>query len=115
LLTAKQAVFKSKNELEYTDLSKRIRALFFLATPQKGADSIQMLDNIRHASASMNSVSGALDSQSETDSIQSINDDFRRCCGGIQLWSFYETLDTVLGNTKAVIIDKKSATSGMLT
>ena len=44
--------------------------------------------------------------------LSSINDSFRHYAQDLQLWSFYETVQSSLPGPKAIIVDKVSATLG---
>jgi hypothetical protein len=93
----------------------RIHALFFLATPHRGADSEQLLRNMYRAStgsASPQEEDSGLQAR-HVESGQTINDEFRRKHGELRLWSFYETEETAMGTDRSgFVVDKDSATLG---
>lgn len=52
------------------------------------------------------------DLQKGSGTIQVINDDFRQCSNGIELWSFYETQNLDVGVFSRIIVDPDSAILG---
>lgn len=83
--------------------------MFFLATPHRGADSAQLLDNILRLSITHNLKAYVGDLIPNSAGIQVINDEFRHAYSGIQLWSFFETVATSMG----LIVTKDSAVLGL--
>ncbi|KLU86620.1 NACHT and WD domain-containing protein [Magnaporthiopsis poae ATCC 64411] len=112
-LVVKKAYTMGKHDEQYSGLVSRIKAILFLATPHRGSQYAKILNNILSttplATSSKAYVAG-LDMQSDT--IQDINEAFRQHCDGLSLCSFYETLKTNLGFTKAMIVEKSSAVLG---
>lgn len=104
----------SKTDREYADLARRIRALFFLATPHKEADSQGVFENIQRASNPEKHIIQTPEPHLDLEEMREITDDFKRQIGGagIQLWSFYETLKTNLGTDAAIVLNQRISTSG---
>ncbi|QBZ55224.1 hypothetical protein PoMZ_00119 [Pyricularia oryzae] len=111
-LVVKKAYTLGRHDDRYADLVARVRGILFLATPHRGSQYAKTLNNILAATPTGTTkayVSG-LDINSET--IQDINEGFRQHCEGLLLCSFFETLKTSLGLTKAMIVEKSSAVLG---
>ena len=87
--------------------------MLFLATPNNGASSAQLLKRILQASHS-GSHHYLDDLQKDSPAIQEINDEFRHCAGNLQLYSFFETKAMNFGKfTDITIVKKTSAVMGL--
>lgn len=91
----------------------RFHSIFFLATPHRGADSAQMLNNILRLSMSHESKAYINDLIPNSGTLQAINDEFRHVYQGSHLWSFFETLKTSFVISQDMIVEKDSATIGI--
>ncbi|KAI9150831.1 NACHT and WD domain-containing protein [Paramyrothecium foliicola] len=112
-LVVKKAMSLGKHDQQYSDLVERFRGIIFLATPHRGSQYAKTLNNVLAATplgSSPKAYVAGLDMQSAA--IQDINESFRQHCEGLLLCSFYETLKTSLGITKALIVEKDSAILG---
>lgn len=95
-------------------MANRFHSVFFLATPHRGADSAQLLNNIVRASILHNSKAFIGDIIPNSVAIQVINDAFRHIYQGLQIWSFFEGVKTNLGFGHVFIVEKDSAVLGKL-
>jgi hypothetical protein len=109
-LGIKKAYILAKQFQEFDSLARRVRTIFFLATPHRGSDLAQMLTKI--LSLSSGSRPFVADLHRNSLATQSINDEFPQHCKDLQLYSFYETLPMSYGVGKSLIVDKDSATLG---
>lgn len=106
-LVIKKAFILAHDSEETRPLVRRIRAIFFLATPHQGADLAQTLSRLLQV------VSGTRafvqDLFPGSPALESINEEFPQLCGDLQLFSFYENkpMNYVFG--RGLIVDKKSA------
>lgn len=91
----------------------RFHSIFFLATPHRGADIAQVLNNILRASMFHESKAYVNDLIPNSGVIQAINDEFRHVYQGSHLWSFFETLRTSFVIGQDMIVEKDSATIGI--
>jgi hypothetical protein len=105
-----RAYLLARQDASYQALAKRFHAIFFLATPHRGSDLTQLLNNILRA-AYLSRTRG-VDLERASGAIQSINEEFRQYSGDIDLWSFYETQKLKIGVFSTLVIDKFSATLG---
>lgn len=108
-ILAKRAYILAHQLEEFAELGKRIRAIFFLATPHRGSNLAELLNGIiRLAGIGRRSYISNLHQDSEM-----INDEFRHHCQGLHLHSFYETTATNLGISKRLVVEKSSAILGL--
>ena len=105
-----QAYILARQDPAFQDLAPRFHTVYFLATPHRGSDLARTLTNILRVSAGQKAFVNDLEPKSAL--ISSINETFRHYAQDLQLWSFYETLQSsfVLHNT--IVVDKNSATLG---
>lgn len=110
-LVIKKSYLLAMQNAEYKTLAKRVHAIYFLATPHRGSDLAKLLKNILQTVYSSPDYVGDLVRDSE--SIQSINDEFREYSADIDLWSFYETQKLNIGGVfSKLIVDPESAKLG---
>lgn len=106
-LVVKKAYIIGQHEAEFQPVIQRIRATFFLATPHHGAGIAQTLARL------LSMVPGARpfveDLIPQSTALQSINEDFPRVCGKLQILSFFETRPMTIGVSKVLIVEKTSA------
>ena len=112
-LVVKKAYVLGKNDKQYANVISNINGIVFLATPHRGAHYAKILNNIL-SSAPLGGPPKAyiadLDTQSRT--LQDINEQFRTVCDELSLVSFYETRKTSVGLFKAMIVEKESGILG---
>ena len=84
--------------------------MYFLATPHRGSDLARTLSNILRVVYRQKAYVNELEPNSAL--LSSMNDSFRHYAQDLQLWSFYETVQSSLPGSKAIIVDKVSATLG---
>ncbi|KAG9233799.1 NACHT and WD domain protein, partial [Amylocarpus encephaloides] len=111
-LVIKKAYLLSRQDKSRPEFGSRMRCIFFLATPHRGSDSAQLLNNMLKVSGVMSSREYVTDLEKSSLSTQSINDEFRMFEDDLLLWSFYETLKTSLGMSSAMIVERDSAVLG---
>lgn len=109
-LVIKKAYILARQFQEFESLAQRVRTMFFLATPHRGADLAQLLSKILHVASITTPF--VTDLHRNSLATQSINDEFPQHCQDLQLYSFYETLPTNYGVGKSIIVDKDLATLG---
>ncbi|KFY29271.1 hypothetical protein V493_02446 [Pseudogymnoascus sp. VKM F-4281 (FW-2241)] len=112
-LVVKKAYVLGKHDKQYSSLIAQVYGILFLATPHRGAQYAKMLNNILSTAplgAAPKAYVAELDTQSS--SLQDINEQFRICCEELQLASFFETRKTSFGVTKLLIVEKESGILG---
>ena len=109
-LVIKRAYILARQSQEFELLAHRVRAMFFLATPHRGADVARLLSKI--LSVAPGARPFVTDLNRNSLATQSINDEFPHVCRDLQLYSFYETMATNYGIGKSLIVAKDLATLG---
>ncbi|KAI1125662.1 NACHT and WD domain protein [Nemania abortiva] len=114
-LVIKKAYISAHQDQVDRQLAKRIRCIFFLATPHKGSDYASVLNRVLKISG-VTGMTSPREYISEltrgSTSARLINEDFGRCGTDLHIYSFYETLETSLGVSSSLIVDKDSAVLG---
>ncbi|OAP59351.1 hypothetical protein AYL99_06649 [Fonsecaea erecta] len=108
-LVAKQAYILSRRNERYQKFSRRLRSVFFLATPHRGSDLAGLLSRILLVSGSRPFVN---DLRPNSAAIQAINDEFPDYSKDLNLWSFWETLPMTIGFHKKMVVPRESAILG---
>ncbi|OIW34505.1 hypothetical protein CONLIGDRAFT_7590 [Coniochaeta ligniaria NRRL 30616] len=106
-LVIKKAIILAKQDDAHQALASRFAAVYFLATPHRGADSAKTLKNILRA---VHERAYVADLERKSGAIQVINDEFRHFSPDLELWSFYETQSMKLFSS--LIVDSESAVLG---
>jgi WD40 repeat protein len=109
-LVIKKALILANQLHEYESVARRVRSIFFLATPHRGADLAAILSKLLTVSSGARPF--VQDLHRKSLATQTINDEFPRYCQQLQLFSFYETLPTNYGFGRGLIVDKDSAVLG---
>ncbi|MCJ1378262.1 hypothetical protein MMC17_001359 [Xylographa soralifera] len=108
-----QAYILGQNDETYSSIASSISAILFLATPHRGSNLADLLNRILSVSIFNHSTKlyiSELKNGSQT--IEALNDQFRHIAPKIDIFSFYETLQTSIGPKKMLVVDKASATLG---
>ncbi|KAH6684471.1 NACHT and WD domain protein [Halenospora varia] len=114
-LVIKKAYILAQQDVIHPQLAKRIRCMFFLATPHRGSDYASVLNTVLAVSGIFGISSSREyinDITKGSTSAQLINEEFGRHAKDLQIYSFYETLPTRLGLSSSMIVDRDSAVLG---
>ena len=109
-MVAKRAYTLSRQLPEYANFARRVRAIFFLATPHRGCDSAETLKRILQAAIGSRQFVDDLTPNSFA--IESINQEFPHHCEDLILQSFFETKRMSIGVKKVRIVPKESSILG---
>ena len=109
-LVIKKAFILARQFQEFESIARRAKAIFFLATPHRGADLAQLLSKILQVTSGARPFVNDLHRNSLA--TQSINDEFPQHCQDLQLYSFYETVPMSFAMSKSLVVDKDLATLG---
>jgi triacylglycerol esterase/lipase EstA (alpha/beta hydrolase family) len=110
-LVIKKACILSRTDPSFNELGARIHSIYFLATPHRGSDLVQTLKKLLKTIPVGNKpFLGSLERGSET--IDTLNDQFRHVCKGVAIHSFTESVPTNWGVGSGLVVDKQSATLG---
>ncbi|KAL8915769.1 MAG: hypothetical protein Q9172_006680 [Xanthocarpia lactea] len=104
-LVIKRAYILAQQKDTFKSTARRIQAIFFLATPHRGADLAQLLTKILNLSPGQRPF--VTDLHRNSFATQSINDEFPRYSQDLQLFSFYETLP--ISYSIGLVVDKDIA------
>ncbi|KAH0559298.1 hypothetical protein GP486_004190 [Trichoglossum hirsutum] len=107
------AYILAKQDPNTQSLAHRFHSIFFLATPHRGADGAQFLNNLIRVFALHGSKAYIKDIKPDSVALQVINDAFRHVYQSLQLWSFFEGVQTNLGFGHVFIVEKDSAILGL--
>ncbi|KAH6631000.1 hypothetical protein B0J18DRAFT_117751 [Chaetomium sp. MPI-SDFR-AT-0129] len=111
-LVVKKAYLLAVNDPIYKSVGHRIHTMYFLGTPHRGADSVQIARIIRYSAGYRNK--GYLDDLVPgSGTLNQINDEFRHVCSNVRLWSFFEGVPTAFGPLSSVVVEKESAILGL--
>ncbi|KAK4145230.1 uncharacterized protein C8A04DRAFT_35948 [Dichotomopilus funicola] len=111
-LVVKQAYVLARQDQFSANLAKRMEAMVFLATPHRGTDLAQTLNNILRASATRFPRSFISNLSRQSELLELLNDSFRHYAPDISLFSFYESRPTELYLRSEIIVTKGSAVFG---
>ena len=109
-LVIKKAYMLARQGVAYEMLTERLRTIYFLATPHRGSDSANLLNNLLDLASSSRAYIADLTRGSAA--LQSFNDEYRDYSDDVCLWSFYETQKLRIGPLNKLIVDPGSATLG---
>ncbi|KAL2108516.1 hypothetical protein VUR80DRAFT_3732 [Thermomyces stellatus] len=110
-LVIKKAYLVAQEDSHETQLSKRIRCMFFLATPHRGSDYAAVLNRILKVSG-VSSKQYVKDLTSGSMSTKLLNYEFGKFAQDLMIYSYYETQETKLGVSSGLIVDRDSAVLG---
>ncbi|KAG8161461.1 hypothetical protein KVR01_008448 [Diaporthe batatas] len=104
-LVIKKMLLLAKQDPAASNIAARIHTLFFLATPHRGSNLANTLNNLLKLAIGHGPKSYVDNLYPDSEAITAINDQFRHVFQGINLYSFFETMPTALG----LIVEKTSA------
>ncbi|PMD60278.1 uncharacterized protein K444DRAFT_722408 [Hyaloscypha bicolor E] len=111
-LVVKKACILGRSDQQYAEIIAQIKAIVFLATPHRGSDYAQTLQNILKVTPGLSGKHYVAELEKNSGTLQDINEQFRTVCGDLTLVSFHESQKTSIGKMKAMIVDKDSAKLG---
>jgi len=112
-LVIKKAYMIAREDPIYNALGQRFHSMMFLGTPHRGSGLAKVLDYSLKSMVLLYGAKAYVDDL-HTDSVmlQLINDGFRHISGDLQLRSFYEVVETQMGPTSSLIVNRESAVLG---
>lgn len=105
-LVAKQAILLAKHDATYASIASRIRAIYFLATPHRGANDAELLKRLMDIGL-LGKKNFVKELQPGSVALDGISESFRHVCAEMELWSFFETQTT--SPRDRFIVPKESA------
>lgn len=99
-----QAFLDGQLDDRYAAIIDAVKAVLFLSTPHKGADLAGFLQKVLSTAPNSTPKQYVADLVKQGPFLRMVNEQFRHCAPNLQIFSFYETLQTPLGFTSAVRI-----------
>lgn len=112
-LVFKKAMMQGHNDDEFKGLISQVEAVLFLSTPHRGTNLAETLNRILSVSIFNHSPKRYV-SELKLNSpfIEDINEEFRKHALRLQIFSFYETVETAIGPKRVLILERASSTLG---
>lgn len=112
-LVIKKAYMISLEDPLYNSLGQRFHSMVFLGTPHRGSGLAKVLDySLKNMLLPFGANAYVDDLHSDSLMLQLINDGFRHISGNLRLRSFYEAVETQIGPTSSLIVNRDSAVLG---
>jgi pimeloyl-ACP methyl ester carboxylesterase len=112
-LVAKKAYILARRDPSYHNTAARCRAMVFLSTPHRGTDLAATLNSVLSVAYGPGPKQFIADLNRNSQSLRTINEDFRHVVERLRLFSFYETNATKFGlGIKSLVVDRDSAVLG---
>lgn len=112
-LVFKKAVMQGHNDDEFKGPISQVKAVLFLATPHQGTNLAETLNRILSVSIFNHTPKQYISElKQNSPSIEDINEEFRKHAPRLQIFSFYETLETAIGPKRVMVLQRASSTLG---
>lgn len=112
-LVFKKAVMQGHNDDQFKDPISQVKAVLFLSTPHQGTNLAETLNRILSVSIFNHSPKRYVSElKRNSPFIEDINEEFRKYAPRLQIFSFYETLETAIGPKRVMILHRASSTLG---
>jgi PGAP1-like protein len=111
-LVIKKACIISRENPLFQDIGQRIHSIYFLATPHRGSNLAQTLQNVLRSTLS-GSKSFVSNLERGSEAINTLNDQFRHHCKNFAIHSFTESMPMNWGIGSGLVVDQQSATLGL--
>ncbi|KAK2798728.1 hypothetical protein FQN50_008766 [Emmonsiellopsis sp. PD_5] len=114
-LVFKKAVVQGQNDHNYKDPISQVKAVLFLSTPHRGTNLAETLNRILAVSIFNHTPKQYVSELKENSPfIEDVNEEFRKHAPRMQIFSFYETLETTVGPKifKLMVLQRSSSTLG---
>ncbi|KAJ1327037.1 protein SERAC1 [Microdochium nivale] len=113
-LVIKQTFLLARSDRRFAELEQRIKCIFFFSTPHRGIDWTNIFNDMLHTTNESGDMRFLMNMEKCSLASDIANDEFRKCSGEIDLWSFYETMRTKIGATNRFVVDRYSALSYLM-
>ncbi|KAH8881087.1 hypothetical protein GQ53DRAFT_848516 [Thozetella sp. PMI_491] len=111
-LVFKKAYLEGRLDDRFSSIIDAIKAVVFLSTPHRGSDLSEFLSKVLAISPGSSSKQYVSELSSQGPFLRATNEQFRHVASKLQIFSFYETLETQTGLTSAMIVQGESAKLG---
>ncbi|KAF4459376.1 Cytochrome cd1-nitrite reductase-like C-terminal heme d1 [Fusarium albosuccineum] len=110
-LVVKKALILGLHDPEYQTILSNVRGIIFLATPHRGNELANILNNFLWVTFK-SPKKYIKDLQRGSSAIEDINDQFRHLATRLKIVSFFETLPSSVGPTSMIVVERESAILG---
>ncbi|KAK8084697.1 hypothetical protein PG997_005968 [Apiospora hydei] len=111
-LVFKKMYLEAQLDDRYAKIAKAIKAVVFLATPHRGADLSETLNRLLSVSFRNSPKQYVAELGKHGNFLRTVNDQFRHTAKHLQIFSFYETMQTSLGLGSALIVAEDASKLG---
>ncbi|KAI0008496.1 hypothetical protein F4779DRAFT_449667 [Xylariaceae sp. FL0662B] len=111
-LVFKKAYIDAQLDSRYQSITRSIKAVIFLSTPHRGADLSELLNKLLSASFRISPKQYVAELSKHGPFLRTVNEQFRHLAAQLQIFSFYESLQTSIGLISTMILDEDSAKLG---
>ncbi|KFZ05991.1 hypothetical protein V501_07831 [Pseudogymnoascus sp. VKM F-4519 (FW-2642)] len=112
-LVFKKAMMQGHNDDGFKGFISQVKAVLFLSTPHRGTNLAEILNRILSVSIFNHSPKRYVSELKQNSPfIEDINEEFRKHAPKLQIFSFYETLETAIGPKRVLILERASSTLG---
>ncbi|KAL2204308.1 WD40 repeat-containing protein [Sarocladium strictum] len=110
-LVVKKAYLLGLHDEAYKYIIASVSAVIFLSTPHRGTNLAETLNRVL-AATFQSSKSFISDLNKGSHALEELNEQFRHLAPSLSIWSFYETMATVIGLKKIMVLEKDSSILG---
>ncbi|KAK3309763.1 uncharacterized protein B0T15DRAFT_13768 [Chaetomium strumarium] len=114
-LVVKEAYLRGQIDPGYAPIIKAIVSIIFLSTPHRGTNLAETLNRILQVSFAASPMQFISELSAGSQTIRSLNEDFRHIAPKLNIYSFYETQPTPLvgsSKIKTMVVDRDSSVLG---
>ncbi|KAK4238066.1 hypothetical protein C8A03DRAFT_44164 [Achaetomium macrosporum] len=114
-LVVKEAYLRGQIDPGYASIVKAIISIIFLSTPHRGNNLAETLNKILQVSFAASPMQFISELSAGSQTIRSLNEDFRHIAPRLGVYSFYETHPTPLvgsGKIRTMVVDRDSSVLG---
>ena len=98
-----QAYLDAQLDARYATIIRSVKSVVFLSTPHRGSDLAAFLNRVLSLGFGPSPKQYIADLNEQGSFLRTINEQFRHVSNDLQIFSFYETLQTSLGVSSAVL------------
>ncbi len=92
-----------QNDSDYKQIISSVKSIIFLSSPHRGTNLVDILNRILSVSIFNHSPKEYLSELSRNSpALEELNEQFRHVASSLEIFSFYETLETPIGPKKMV-------------
>ncbi|KAK6855325.1 NACHT and WD domain protein [Apiospora arundinis] len=111
-LVFKKMYLEAQLDDRYAKIAEAIKAVVFLATPHRGADLSETLNKLLSVSFRNSPKQYVSELGKHGAFLRTVNDQFRHTAKHLQIFSFYETLQTSLGIGSTLVVTEDASKLG---